>query len=200
MPPGTSSPRPQLGIWTIKYRAFKQTSRIWVNKRGHTTCEWYYGLMTDLGYTGAGLLEKFDDDDAFYAEKKELVMARPLEHRLMLAEHGINELATWWYDPKTHTVDRFGEKPGSVIQLGLFIHLLRTLTTKTHTFLQEGRFMTLKEAEEHERRLNKTLQDDPELKELKLTAEMINDLLKEEISEPEASAEAVNLPDPSGAE
>jgi hypothetical protein len=87
-----------------------------------------------------------------------------------------NEITAWSHDPKAHKVDKYGESPGSFIQLGcewlqlsavkahgwcwtVFVAVLDAMLYGTGQAVKEDGKMNKDEAEQHNKELDKTLKD-----------------------------------------
>lgn len=101
---------------------------------GWTTDLFYYQLCEAFGWAEDKVKYSFENLNELYVKKRELVTKVDPTWRKNAAVYETAELASWWYDPSTHKIDREGQLPGSSIQLGRKCpHLSVFGNRKTHS-------------------------------------------------------------------
>ncbi|KAH7382314.1 hypothetical protein BKA66DRAFT_570603 [Pyrenochaeta sp. MPI-SDFR-AT-0127] len=191
MPPATLPEGPPFEVYRVFYPMYVQSNQAhnaWV---GWTTDRFYRDLCISLNLPVSDLSFSLGSLDHLYARKRSLVVDMDPESRDEPHEFDTSELASWWVDPSRLKIDRYGQTPGSSIQLGLYIAILSKLKTQVLTSLTEGENMTKEQVDNLEEDLDKTLREDEALKDSKLTVASITQMLiaHEPIPKQEAASE-----------
>ncbi|CAO2653105.1 Nn.00g025160.m01.CDS01 [Neocucurbitaria sp. VM-36] len=182
-------PSPPWKAWKVVFPLPNKRDEDYVDTKGFTTSEFLFKIChTFPRWQPVETPFVFDDMADLTAKKRELMSVYSDADRAGLHQpdrYAIRELASWWVNHKTKKVDRELKDDEADVQLGLYCAILHAAKKAIRDSVNQGelmRLMKLEQAEEHERNLDKSLQENEDVKKFGLhgvRAVDINNMLRD---------------------